>query len=512
MKKILLILSILILSLTAYSQAPGIFTFVIVRDSLCIGDSCVTVIMNDTLVNPEWVRAYVIANAGLPGGSPNDIQVNVAGSFGSVTNLTTDNLFMDNYYNTNLGLNGLPSITVGYQNTNTGGFAGVAMTTAINNTSNGYNSLSSVVSDTGNIALGTYAGKYWDNGNYRIFINSLDRGSKIGDTTKSPIYIRQSATIANQDIYLNGNIKTETLTVGGGVEIDSTRTIKDAVEDTDFDTLHTGVVEIASKGFIKNDFNYIYIHPKTYGSSSGVYLGTDEVDGVLSEDFVCQFDNFNFRDNNLTNILLWDAEHNNWIFNAGAVIDDDTLLVLNGSDTLMKVTPSLTKIGTNLEINGWVQTNHYEAAAYTHPDSTITTSLTTSWEFLGAGENNKFTNLYAEGFSFDGDTLQFDQRVDDLRDSIEFHIDYSCESATSSVNKTIYIGIFTKHTGGSYIEQMQVTRKSRTATAGVYYPGPTCSTMPIWLKDGDKIQIRAKCGATTTTLSSQGFGIYLREE
>ena len=167
----------------------------------------------------------------------------------------------------------------------------------------------------------------------------------------------------------------------------------------------------------------------------------------------------------------------------------------------------------NLTVDGVIFNEKYEAAAYLHPDSTITTSISTSWIFLGDGSNNKFTNFDTEGFSFDGDTIQFDQDATDSRDSIEFRIAYSCESATSNVNKTVFCGIFIKEDGGSvYVEKPQCTKRSRTASAAVFYPGPVLSLMPVWLKDGDKLHIRVKCATSTTTLSTESFGIYLFEE
>ena len=81
------------------------------------------------------------------------------------------------------------------------------------------------------------------------------------------------------------------------------------------------------------------------------------------------------------------------------------------------------------------------------------------------------------------------------------------------MSTTIYIGIFIKESGEStYTEYLPCTRRTRTASSGVYYPGPTLTPMPIWLKDDDKIQIRAKCDGSSVTLSTQSFGIYLYEE
>jgi len=165
-----------------------------------------------------------------------------------------------------------------------------------------------------------------------------------------------------------------------------------------------------------------------------------------------------------------------------------------------------------LFVTGRLHFDIYEVFLYEDPDSTITTSLTTSWIFLGDGESSKLTTSYLEGFSFDGDTLQFDQDANDTRDSIEFRINYGGQNATSNVNKSVYNGIFIKHTGGSYIEYRPTTKVSRTTTSSIYYPGPTCTQSPIWLQDGDKIQVRVKCSASTTTLSTKNFSIYIHEE
>ncbi len=62
MKKLFIILSIALLSITGYSQYPGTFTFIISRDSICLGDSCVSYVFPDTLPNTEWVRGMIASN------------------------------------------------------------------------------------------------------------------------------------------------------------------------------------------------------------------------------------------------------------------------------------------------------------------------------------------------------------------------------------------------------------------------------------------------------------------
>jgi len=196
-------------------------------------------------------------------------------------------------------------------------------------------------------------------------------------------------------------------------------------------------------------------------------------------------------------------------------IDHLKYSIKNGADTLVKIYPDSAVFFKNIIIkgnfilDGTIEHHRYEEAMFTHPDSTVTTSATTTWQFIGDGQNNKFTHIISNDFSFNGDTLQFDQDASDLRDSIKFRIHYSCTNAASSVNETIYTGIFVKHTGGEYIEIPQLTSTSTTSTAGIYYPGPVCTAMPIWLQDGDNIQIRIKIESGTSTLSTKNFKIYM---
>jgi len=169
-------------------------------------------------------------------------------------------------------------------------------------------------------------------------------------------------------------------------------------------------------------------------------------------------------------------------------------------------------ISADLFVYGKSFLNKYTAHAYISTDSVATTSLSTTWTFLGSGTNNKFINDLSDGFTFDDDTLVFDPMSTDSRDSVRHILNYDGLSATSSVNETVYYGIFVKHVGGSYIEQAAFTKSTTTSTADVYYPGAICTGAVLWLKDGDKIQIRVKCETGTTTLSTTSFGILLKEE
>jgi hypothetical protein len=166
---------------------------------------------------------------------------------------------------------------------------------------------------------------------------------------------------------------------------------------------------------------------------------------------------------------------------------------------------------SDLYVYGKSFLNKYIAHAYISTDSVATTSLSTTWSFLGGGSNNKFINDVNNGFSFDGDTLVFDQLASDTRDSIMFYLNYDAVSATNTVDETVFNGIFVKHEGGAYVEISSATKETRTNTAGVYYSGPVCTCSVLWLKDGDKIHVRAKCGSGTTTLSTTSFGITLKE-
>jgi hypothetical protein len=220
----------------------------------------------------------------------------------------------------------------------------------------------------------------------------------------------------------------------------------------------------------------------------------------------------------ITNTLIMGAD------TATALADAQDVIPILDLDSLQvdKIVGSTNRdsisIGGNLYISadlivyGKSFLNKYKAHAYIPFDSVATTSLSTTWAFLGGGTNNKFINDLSDGFTFDGDTLVFDQTSTDTRDSVQHVLNYDGISATNSVNETVFYGIFVKHVGGSYIEQPPFTKATTTSTAGVYYPGPICSGAVLWLKDGDKIHIRAKVLSGTTTLSTTSFGILLEEE
>ncbi len=355
MKKLLIIIGIILLSLNIQAQRPYNATFILIRDSLCLGDSCVTFMMNDSTVNPAWVRAYVSLYGALPGGTDGAIQFNDAGVLGGAP-MTTDGT--DISITNHLQVNG-----------------GVALSSG----------LTLFEMDMEGI---------------RQFIEG-SQGQGIN------VYIDTALFLIVKAVSVEGDYESEIT----------------------LDTL-------------------------------GFYI---KVNGKITHP------------------------------NPQYQFFEDSLV-----------------IGSNVIVDGYVEHQNYKFAVYMEEDSVITTSLTTDWEFIGAGETNKFTLLREIGFSFDGDSILFEQRADDLRDSVEFRIGYGCENATSSVNENVYSGIFVKSVGESvYREIPQCTKTAVTNTAAVYYVGPILTSIPLWLKDGDKIQFRVKMASGTTTLSTKRLTINL---
>lgn len=106
------------------------------------------------------------------------------------------------YNNIALGYYSLTGDTSGYNNVAIGYISLSANKNGFNNTSIGALSLISTVTGNSNIALGAYSGRY-NTFNNRLFINSLDRGNILGDSTKSIIYGIQDALASNQRLYFN---------------------------------------------------------------------------------------------------------------------------------------------------------------------------------------------------------------------------------------------------------------------------------------------------------------------
>ena len=401
--------------------------------------------------------------------------------------------------NVGIGTAVMSALTSGSENTCVGYSSMIFATTASNNTAIGRWSL---YNNTGsnNIALGYYSGVYNTTQSNRIYINSLTRTNILGDTTLSPIYVFQAATTADQQLYLNANVNiSDDLTVSGlttGRLLYNTSGTLTTSQELTFDGSNFYAGGVAG---ITN----FAVYPDYFAASSNVSSQISTNDGGLGG-----------------NITITSAGIEIQADDAPIVTDIDHLKysIKNGADTLVKIYPDSAVffknfiIKGNFILDGTIEHHRYENAMFTHPDSTVTTSATTTWQFIGDGQNNKFTHIISNDFSFNGDTLQFDQDASDLRDSIKFRIHYSCTNAASSVNETIYTGIFVKHTGGEYIEIPQLTSTSTTSTAGIYYPGPVCTAMPIWLQDGDNIQIRIKIESGTSTLSTKNFKIYMYEK
>jgi 7,8-dihydro-6-hydroxymethylpterin-pyrophosphokinase len=98
------------------------------------------------------------------------------------------------------------ALTTSINNVFIGKSAGSSITTANNNTFVGYLSGQSSTG-TNNSFFGTYSGRNLTTESNRIIINSISRTNKAGDTTQSPIYIYEAATMGDQIIYTNGNLR-----------------------------------------------------------------------------------------------------------------------------------------------------------------------------------------------------------------------------------------------------------------------------------------------------------------
>lgn len=196
--------------------------------------------------------------------------------------------------------------------------------------------------------------------------------------------------------------------------------------------------------------------------------------------------------------------------NRSNIAGDTTKSIIYGymdsDETLQRLT-----INANTMVNGHLTRVFYGAAAYVPDDSTLTTNASTTWTFVGAGANNKFANIYTNGFAFDGDTLYFNQETSDTRDSVCFTLGWSTSSSSSVVNKIVSYGIFTKRVGEStYTEKPWLTMTNKLAAAGDLYSWG-CVPVPIYLTDGEKIQIRVKVAATTSTITTEDFVTCLKE-
>lgn len=153
---------------------------------------------------------------------------NLAFGWGALKNITTGN------WNVGIGYSALNSLSgSSYQNIAIGGLAmgiasgvctnnlaigtnaGFSMTGSSNNaivgdystwqqttgnytTAVGTQSLFNSTTGSNNIAIGYAAGYFNTTGSNQIFINSIYRNNYLGDTTESPIWVLQNATVASQ--------------------------------------------------------------------------------------------------------------------------------------------------------------------------------------------------------------------------------------------------------------------------------------------------------------------------
>ena len=135
--------------------------------------------------------------------------------------------------------------------------------------------------------------------------------------------------------------------------------------------------------------------------------------------------------------------------------------------------------------------------AYIPEDSTQTTAVgVDTWTFLGAGDNNKFVNIYTtDKFSFTGDTLQYIGT-----DSIYLHIEYggalSCNTNSETVHFTILI---------DDVEQEQFTAATYCKTADELYAIAGLSNI-VYIGPNDTIKIMVKSNSATT-VTTQHFSI-----
>lgn len=88
MKKLFFIIGFLLMTLAVKAQAPGIFVYVIVRDSIILKDSVVTHVMPDTLPNTSWVRNLIQAVDSV-------LWADYAGLAEKADSLTSDSLFLN---------------------------------------------------------------------------------------------------------------------------------------------------------------------------------------------------------------------------------------------------------------------------------------------------------------------------------------------------------------------------------------------------------------------------------
>lgn len=138
-------------------------------------------------------------------------------------------------------------------------------------------------SSAASIFLGYLAGKYnYANPNL-LFINSLNRGSVLGDTTKSIIYGFQDGIVANQRLYLNANVSVAGTVNGFTMRQGSalSDTGKFVLTTATIDTTHTaavsdvnGIAPISVAAAGKNHIVSITGIKSMFAADSATFLGS----------------------------------------------------------------------------------------------------------------------------------------------------------------------------------------------------------------------------------------------
>lgn len=443
------------------STAIGANATVLTDSTIVLGDSTDTKITRDLYVAGNINSSYLTTNFASQS-SLNDTASAIRGdipsvSFGTEGQIPYTNIAGDGWnYSSSFIWDGTAlAIEAGSGNTFIGKTSGNTITTGVNNTFLGYNTGYSIGSYNRNVFIGHNSG-YLTTANQNSFLgaNSGDSNTTGSDNAFFGFDSGQGNQTGNNNTYLGARAGSQ----------------------------NTGSNNVA----VGKDAGF-----SSSSGSGNIFLGYEAGENETGSNKL-----YIENSNSTTPLIYGEFDNNKLRFNA----DTSTFV-------------GHVKIDSNLYVNGRLLSQKYEAFAYLDPDSTITTSATTDWTFLGDGSPNKFINLYMEGFSTDGDTVYFVQDVNDVRDSIEFRFSATASTASSVVNKTVFYGVFIKSVGETaYSEVRQITAKTRTATADVYYAGPTATTTPVFLKDGDKIQIKVKVAASTATLSTEDAKIYLREE
>jgi hypothetical protein len=131
--------------------------------------------------------------------------------------------------NTRYGVGALNPSATGTSNVAIGYDVLKSLTTTSGHTGVGFKSLNAVTINHGNTALGRYSGHSTTGGrgvflgdfsgmyattqSLELFINSLDRTDRAGDVTKSIIYGKQAADVADQKLTFNADVTANSVTI-----------------------------------------------------------------------------------------------------------------------------------------------------------------------------------------------------------------------------------------------------------------------------------------------------------